>query len=374
MVAAIESHKIRDWIGLSLAHSIGPATFFHLVKCFGSPTKVLQASASALKTTAGLKPEHLAALADRDRLRRWAERELSALTRIGGRALICDSDEYPDQLRRISQPPPVIYVQGRTELLKAVCVAVVGSRAATSYGRRVSYKIARDLALSKVCVVSGLALGIDGEAHAGCLSADGETIGVLGCGLDVVYPRRNRQLFDQIRSRGLLVSEYPLGTQPEPFRFPARNRIIAGLSRGVLVVEASRKSGSLITVQFGLEEGREIFAVPGQVDSAKSSGTHWLVQQGATLVVTVDDILEQLSLTGTSGPPEKVADGDGRLHRDPDMAALLAIIDPYPQPRELLLQRSGLPPARVNEMLLTLELEGLVELVPGDEIKRVTSQ
>ena len=265
--------EVRDWIGLSFAHGIGPSTFFYLAKRFGSPTHVLDAPFSQLQKVPGLRPEHLNSLADTDRLRLQADTQLKELDKIGACPLICEDRSYPHQLRLIGQPPPVIYVYGKTELLAATAVAIVGSRAATSYGRRVSFKMGRDLALSRICVVSGLALGIDAETHAGCLSAERGTIGVLGCGLDVVYPRRNTNLFDRIKADGLLVSEYPLGTQPEGFRFPARNRIIVGLSRAVVVVEASKKSGSLITVQFGLEEGREIFAVPGQVDSMKSAGT-----------------------------------------------------------------------------------------------------
>lgn len=366
------SEHMRDWVALSMASGIGPASFFALINRYGSPARVLEASASELKRVEVLKPQARADLARPDRLRERARAELRTLAKIGGSALMCGRSGYPELLLHTSQPPPVLYVLGKVELLDKPCIAIVGSRAATSYGRRVAHKIGKDLAQAGVCVVSGLALGVDGEAHGGALAAGGATAAVLGCGLDVVYPKTNRGYFEQIRSRGLLVSEYPLGTPPEPFRFPARNRIIAGLSRGVVVVEASKKSGSLITVQFGLEEGREIFAIPGQVDSAKSAGAHWLVQQGASLAVSADDILDQLSLQ----PDVPMAAGSKNDGRSPQpasrSAALLAIIEPYPLQRNELLQKSKLSAAKLQEQLLLLELEGLIELLPGDRVRRVT--
>ncbi len=356
-----------------MAHGIGPASFFALVRRFGSPTRVLDAPAPLLRRHAGLKAGSLAELADPERLRRRADDELEAIARLGGRLLIHGHGEYPEGLCHISQPPPVIYILGKPELLQLECVAMVGSRAATSYGRRVAHRIAADLAASGVCVVSGLALGIDGEAHGGALGAGGATAAVLGCGLDVVYPRTNRRLYEQIRAEGLLVSEYPLATAPEPFRFPARNRIIAGLSRGIVVVEASRKSGSLITVQFGLEAGREIFAVPGQIDSAKSAGTHWLVQQGAPLIVSAADIIEHLSLKPAVFGDVVPGNGKTLPGLDPEAATLLSMIEPYPRLREELIQTSDFSAARLQELLLLLELEGLVELLPGDQVRRITT-
>lgn len=357
-----------------MAHGIGPASFFALIRRFGSPTRVLNAPVSELRKIAGLKPQFLAELLKADRLRERADDELTAVAKVGGRILVRDDADYPGLLSHINQAPPVIYTLGNTDVLRMPSVAMVGSRAATSYGRRVARRIAGDLAGWGVCVVSGLALGIDGQAHGGAIDAGGATVAVLGCGLDVVYPRSNRGLYEQIRADGLLVSEYPLGTPPEPFRFPARNRIIAGLSLGVVVVEATRKSGSLITVQFGLEAGREIFAVPGQVDSAKSAGAHWLVQQGASLAVSAADIIEHLSLK-QPGPEEKQpADRMGMPRLDPDSAKLLSMIEPYPRPREELLQSSGFSAARLQELLLLLELEGLVELIPGDQVRKITTK
>ncbi len=370
MPSSTKVETVRDWIGLSLVHGIGPALFYQLIGRFGSPTEVLNGAAQAVKELGSPRPGYLEELKDVGQLRQRAERELEALKKIGGRALIRDKPGYPELLHHIGLPPPVIYLQGDSTLLEMTSVAVVGSRAATSYGRRVSRTIARDLALAGLCVVSGLALGIDATAHSGALDAAGATIGVLGCGLDVVYPRGNRRLYEQLRASGLLISEYPLGTPPEGFRFPARNRIIAGLSRAVVVVEASKKSGSLITVQHALEQGREIFAVPGQVDSVKSAGTHWLVQQGATLAVSAADIIGHLGMDYGSAAALKAATNPrAKLAKlEPNLQVVLSIIEPYPQSREALLQRSGLGAAEFTEVLLRLELEGLVETTPGNMI------
>lgn len=372
MTASINVETIRDWVGLSFVHGVGPALFYELVNRFGSPTNVLNAPGAVAKEAGRLRSGSLAEIADANRLRRRADRELSKLEKIGARALIRDQSEYPELLKHIGLPPPVLYLSGRSSLLNLSSVAIVGSRAATSYGRRLSRAIARDLALCGICVVSGLASGIDAEAHAGALEEDGGTVGVLGCGLDVVYPRGNRHLYERINKSGLLISEYPLGSRPEAYRFPARNRIIAGLSRAVVVVEASKRSGSLITVQCGLEEGRDIFAVPGQVDSIKSAGTHWLVQQGASLAVSGADIVDQLGIDTGSNAPRSADCSAPQPMLDPALAAIWSIIEPYPQAREALLQRSGLLPPQFNEALLMLELEGLIGTAPGDMFYRLT--
>jgi DNA processing protein len=198
-------------------------------------------------------------------------------------------------------------------------------------------------------------------------------VAVLGCGLDVVYPQQNHKLYEQIQQCGVLVTEYPLGTRPEAFRFPARNRIIAGMSYGVVVVEAARKSGSLITAEFALEEGRDVFAVPGQADSFKSAGAHWLLQQGAKLVISADDIIEELPLSRNiqKGLPAASESVLCPLVLEPEILALLQTIDPYSMKRDTLIAGSGLSPGRVAELLLILELEGLVEMLPGDEVRRL---
>lgn len=361
---------VVDWISLSLAPGLGLAGFWRLVEHFGSPERVFAASHSARLKVPGILPRQIAALASPDELRQKGERELDLLRQRNCQALDYSDTLYPELLRQIPDPPPVLYLRGRKELLSSACVAIVGSRAATAYGRRTCRSLATEIA-PFLTIVSGMALGIDAEAHAGALAVGGRTIAVLGTGLDVVYPEQNRRLYEQIGERGLLVSEYPLGISPEGFRFPARNRIIAGLCLGVLVVEAARKSGSLITAQMALDSGREVFAVPGQIDSFKSEGAHWLLKQGAKLVQSAQDVFDELRVEMQKSDADHAKDGLSPLSMDPDALHLLSHIGPYPQAREQLGVDTGLTPARLSQLLLLLELDGLVEILPGDAIRRL---
>jgi len=366
---------ILDWVSLSLVPGLGVTGFGRLVDFFAGPDGVLRATAKERSQVGGIRAEALQGLSDVSAVRKRGEQELERLTGLGGLAICLEDRSYPSLLRQISTPPPVLYIRGRKELLESCCVAIVGSRAATSYGHRIASALAHDLAGRGVAVVSGLALGIDTCAHAGALSASGATIAVLGCGLDVVYPQQNRRLYEQIQHGGLLVTEYPLGTRPEGFRFPARNRIIAGMSYGVVVVEAAKKSGSLITAEFALEEGRDVFAVPGQVDSFKSAGAHWLLQQGAKLVLSSGDILEELPQCAGLASDSKAGTeaGHGLAALDAALLGFLEKIEPYAMKRDTLIAKSGLSPGQVAEFLLLLELEGLVEMLPGDEVRRIGS-
>jgi DNA processing protein len=361
---------IIDWMALSFIPGLGIKTCQQLIERFGSPQSVFSACAKGGDACRDISKKLLVPLASPYLFREQAKSLVERLQTYGATALCPDDIEYPVLLKEISDPPTVLYVQGNVELLNSFCVAMVGSRAATGYGKRVAFSLAQGLAESAVTVVSGLASGIDGEAHRGALSVKGGTIGVLGCGLDVVYPRQNANLYEQIRTEGLLVTEYPLGTRPDGFRFPARNRIIAGLSGGVVVVEAARKSGSLITAEMALEEGREVFAVPGQIDSFKSSGSHWLLQQGAKLVSSVDDILVECG--GGQGASSLEDNGDlADVEIDLESSKLLQEIDVYSCSRNELIIRSGLGSAKVAELLLLLELEGLIEMLPGDEVRKI---
>lgn len=368
----MSNDSVIDWMALTLVPGLGSKTIWQLVTHFGGVRSVFSACAGGQNQGAGIRESVFSFLTDPLPLREKAAAHLKNLHAHGGTAICPDDENYPKLLLETVGPPPVLYLQGRVELLNSACVAMVGSRAATAYGRRSAFTLARDLAASGVTVVSGLALGVDSEAHRGALTARGGTIGVLGCGLDVIYPRQNHALYAQIRKDGLLVSEYLPGTRPEGFRFPARNRIIAGLSRGVVVVEAARKSGSLITAELALEEGREIFAVPGQIDSFKSGGTHWLLQQGAKLVQSADDILVELNSgwkeqSGVTGEQSHLS----ALAIDPEARDLLHLLDVYPCARNELIASSGLGPAKVTELLLLLELEGVVEVLPGDQVRRI---
>jgi DNA processing protein len=364
--------QILDWLALSLAPGLGITGYWRLVNSFGSPGEVLAASTKDLLATTGIRAGQVAGLADTALLYEKAEQELVKLARFGAKAVSYDQASYPELLGQTEDPPPVLYIDGREDLLNRSCLAMVGSRAATEYGRRVAFVLAEQLAVAKISVVSGLAMGIDARAHEGALAAGGDTVAVLGCGLDIIYPSQNRYLFDKIREGGVLVSEYSLGTRPEGFRFPARNRIIAGMSQGVVVVEAAQKSGSLITAQLALDWGREVFAVPGRVDSFKSAGTHWLLKQGAKLVQTVEDILEEIQTDFSGASADQcISDAAVAPPQDPDTLALLACLDVYPCSRDDLILRSGLAAGRVNEILLFLELDGFVEILSTDEIQRL---
>ncbi len=363
---------IIDWMALSFVPGLGSKGIRQLIDRFGSPSALFSACSTGSAENLGIRKNILASLSNPVSLQKNAEVQLKRIL-AGGAEVICFSDDrYPQLLREIADPPPLLYVQGHIGLLSSLCLAMVGSRAATSYGKRISFSLAQSLASAGVTVVSGLALGIDSEAHGGALSVQGATVGVLGCGLDVIYPKQNKKLYDQIRNNGLLVTEYSLGTRPDGFRFPARNRIIAGISRGVVVVEAARRSGSLITAEMALDEGRDVFAVPGQIDSFKSDGAHWLLQQGAKLVQSADDILIELDCNrqqkGWQGETDA---GSGGLDLGSDARKLFQNIDVYPSPRNEIITNSGLGAAKVTELLLLLELEGLVEILPGDEIRRI---
>ena len=360
-----------DWIALGLIPGLGNKTALQLIEHFGDPTTLFTACATEKKVCERVKASLCPHLRSPAPFRSQAASLLQRLETFGGTAICLHDTQYPSLLKEITDPPHVIYVQGNIELLHHLSVAMVGSRAATAYGKRAAFSLAKSLAQSGVTVVSGVAMGIDSQAHLGALAVQGSTIGVLGCGLDVVYPRGNAQLYDNIRQEGLLVTEYPLGTKPEGFRFPARNRIIAGLSRGVVVVEAAKKSGSLITAEMALEEGRDIFAVPGQIDSFKSSGSHWLLQQGAKLVQSTEDILVEYEAEILLADSGAAVEEKAAPSIDQESIALLENIEVYPMSRDELITRSGLPSSKVAELLLMLELEGLVEMLPGDGVRRV---
>lgn len=360
-------NNTKAWLTLHLTPNLGALGCKRLAEFFGGPAEVFKAKKADLSRVPGVKKSALDILASNPPSE-IAEKEMVRAEKMGVRILGLDDAKYPGLLRTIYAPPVVLYVRGCLDSLQAPCTAIVGSRAATSYGLKVARQMAAALTFRGMQVVSGMALGIDTAAHAGCLDNGGSTIAVLGCGVDVVYPSQNAQLYNRIIENGLVVSEYPLGTKPEGFRFPARNRIISGMAHGVLVVEAAQKSGSLITARMALEEGREVFAIPGRVDSFKSTGTHKLLQDGAKLVHSVDDILDEyvfapgfLKNPVVENPGQKQEERPGTMEEK----TLLGILDAYPRGVDSIIRESGLSAAKVNEVLLLLEVKGMIEMQSG---------
>lgn len=374
----ISSRKhIEAWLALVLAPSLGPASCGKLLKHFGSPERVLAATASQLQKASGrIRQKAIDALAGdgKEELMVAASQELERTDELGMEIVAIDDPRYPAMLRNIHDPPIALYVLGNTESLVCRGIAMVGSRAATNYGRDVAGQLAKGLVKQGFTIVSGLALGIDTESHKGALASRGSTIAVLGCGLDVIYPPSNHMLYKQIAESGAVVSEYPLGTEPDNFRFPARNRIISGLSLGVVVVEATKRSGSLITANQALEQGREVFAVPGRIDSMKSTGSHALLQEGAKLVLNINDITEELA-PGIQMPPgtdlpRMLGDTAGVEELSPEEEKIYGFLDVYPCSIDEIVRQSGFTPQKTNELLLLMELKGAVESLPGKSYQR----
>lgn len=364
---------LHAWLTLHLTEGLGPGTCRKLVSHFGGPEEVLAADEQEILRIRGIGEKTASSLRRRPSPEIVAE-EVEKARKSGISLVPWDSAAYPQLLKEIHNPPTMLYVKGRTAALGRSGVALVGSRAASSYGRRVAESLARSLAGHGITVISGMAHGIDAAAHHGALAGGGETIAVLGCGVDVVYPPQNKMLYEEIAGAGAVVSEYPLGTQPENFRFPARNRIISGLALGVVVVEAANRSGSLITAEMALEQGREVFAVPGRIDSVKSAGCHRILQEGAKLVHSVADIVSELPLQMNNG---KTAGGESAKGPVPGLSReeehVLSCLEVYSQNIEDIIGATGLPARTVNQALLHLELHGLIEVLPGKQYLKFES-
>jgi DNA processing protein len=339
---------------------MGPIARRDLVERFGSPQGVLQGSADELRDFAG--PAIAAALARGadekllERTERWLE--------VPGRAIVTVSDAtYPAMLRQIADPPTILYAEGNTGLLQGPCLAIVGARNCSAGGALDAHDFARALSEAGICIVSGLAMGIDAAAHAGALAGPAASIAVMGTGPDVCYPPRNAAIAALLHERGCVVTEFPLGTQPLRGNFPRRNRIISGLARGVLVVEANRQSGSLLTARSALEQDREVFALPGSIHSPLAKGCHLLIKEGAKLVEDIDDILVELGFapSGSSHPKEA---------RDAACDPLMRAIEFDPLSPDQIARRTGLDMASIGARLARLLLDGEIEAVPGGRFQR----
>lgn len=364
----IAHDELAAWLQLLETPRVGRESARKLLAAFGSPQAAVQASTLARREVVGATAA--AALAETspelDALIEATWAWLAAAPPTEPRCVITLGDPlYPSALLETADPPVLLYAQGRAELLRADSIAVVGSRNPTPQGTENARAFAAHLSGAGLVVVSGMALGIDAAAHAGALEGAAGTLAVVGTGLDRVYPRRNLNLAHRIAARGLIVSEYSLGTPPLEPHFPLRNRIIAGLSRGTLVVEAALQSGSLITARLASEAGRDVFAIPGSIHSPQSRGCHALIKQGAKLVETAQDILEELRLPGAAAQSPDAAAPSERA------APLLQALGFEPVTLDALVARTGWSAAELNIRLLELELEGHVARLPGQLFQRI---
>ena len=358
------SARATEWLAISLLPGVGAATLCHLARLYPSSPFSIATQIQGDSSASARLQSIFADSAALERARELADAELARLEALKA-GLICYQDpDYPEALRHIDDFPVLLFYRGDLPTLVSPQIALVGSRKASSYGLECGHRLASELAGSGIVVVSGVAAGIDGAAHRGALAGNGATIGVLGCGLDVVYPRMHSKLYKQIAEQGLLVSEYPCGTRPDGFRFPARNRIISGLSLAVVVVEATLRSGSLITARLALDQGREVFAVPGRVDSPTSAGTHALLRDGAHLAQSGRDILAELGLDDSVTRQSTVGESE-MFDLEPDARQVLSYLDAYGADIDAITRRAGLSGGRVLEILLQLELHGLVRQEPG---------
>jgi DNA processing protein len=352
------------WIGLKAVPGIGNVAFRRLLEVFDTPEAALKASPRSLSDIRGINPAIIDGISSGS-WRRFAEDECRRLEASGARLVTFTSSDYPKSLFEIPDPPAFLYVKGELRSSE-LSIAIVGSRRATSYGLMTTGNLSGALAVHGVCIVSGMARGVDTAAHRGALLAGGRSIGVLGCGIDKVYPPENRKLFEEMAQKGCLVSEFPLGTLPLAENFPRRNRIISGLSRGVLVVEAAEKSGSLITAQCALEHGRDVFAVPGNVSFASSRGCNRLIKQGAKLVDCVEDILEELPEQDPAKTDSPLFQKESRTFAlSPKEAAIFELLARSPLHIDDIIAQTELTAGEVSSMLLHLELKGAVTPLPG---------
>jgi DNA processing protein len=381
--------SLKYWIALRAVEEVGCVAFRTLLQAFSSPRAVFSATAQTLQVIPGIGPktaDHIRSFSN------WkmAEREIERAAELGVDIVTCDNPLYPPNLLNIYDYPPFLYVKGSL-CTAEIFVAVVGSRLASVYGRYTTEKISRELALKGITIVSGLARGIDAAAHRGALAGKGRTIAVLGCGLDIVYPPENEELAATVALNGALVSEFPFGTPPNAPNFPSRNRLISGISLGVVIVEAGEKSGSLITARIAAEQGRSVFAVPGEIGAAGSRGTHRLIKQGAMLIENVEDILEEILPqvgnppvvfveTSTALPPEALIP-DRKSPLTPVMRGdvaglgdkenkLMSLITFHPVNIDTLIASSGLAAQEVLNALLILELGGHIRQMPGKQFVR----
>ncbi len=363
--------QARDWLVLHHAAGLGSHTLRQLLESFPGPSAILAAGNTQLRT-AGLSQPVIQALRAPDPP--GVARDLEWLQQPGNHILTWQHPHYPPLLAQLPDPPTLLYVHGDITLLCEPQLAIVGSRNPSASGRQTATDFARHLAAAGLVVTSGLALGIDTASHQGALDAGSPTIAVMGTGLDRVYPASNRDLARRIAEHGALVSEFPIGTPPLAEHFPRRNRIISGLSLGTLVVEAALRSGSLISARLAAEQGREVFAIPGSIHNPLARGCHHLIRQGAKLVETARDIIDELGPLASACQPDQAETGmpcEEPVQLAEEYMQLLEIMGFDPVPVDRLVTRCGLTPAEVSSMLLQLEMDGYIASNPGGVYNRL---
>ncbi len=357
---------LNAWLTLIHVDKLGPVTLIKLLGHFSSPARILEASRSELQSR-GIRKSIIDGILEPNE--DAIQRDLAWLEHENHHVITIQDTSYPELLKQISDPPCVLYVLGKptlsVSLLTEPQLEIVGSRNASAYGKELATSFAQQLAINGLVITSGLASGVDGAAHRGALQADiGSTIAVAACGLDRVYPAEHRQLAEQIVQRGALVSEFPIGASPMPGHFPRRNRIISVLSLGTVGVEASMKSGSLITARLATEQGREVYATPGSIHNPLSKGGHTLIRNGAKLVETVEDVLEELkhhiNLNSIESSQESVSEDKQDSALDPQHEKILESMGYEPISIDVLIERSGLGVEVVSSILLILELNNQV--------------
>ncbi len=359
--------NLFPWFRLKSTPGVGNLLYKRLIDVFHSPENAIHAPRKELLQVEGLSDRLIAAI-KRHTLPESVKKELDKVHQKGIKILTLTDTDYPALLLEIPDPPPYLYVYGCISATKKN-ISIVGSRNATQYGRDTTQRLGCDLASLGMTIVSGMARGIDTAAHEGALMARGKTIAVLGSGLERVYPKENETLFHRIAETGAVISEFPLSAEPEAHHFPMRNRIISGLSLGTVIVEATLRSGSLITARLAAEQNREVFAVPGSINSFKSTGTHTLIKQGAKLVEQAGDIMEEISHgfdpSGTEDSRVKDVNTAPTALLSPVETTVLHALEPYPLHIDDLIRKLGMEPSDLSGTLLRLELKGVVQQDPG---------
>ena len=364
----MEFSEIRDWIGLSLVPEVGTKRFISLLNHFGSPRDVFSAS---LKELEKIQDIGRVVAQNLKNFKSWDEAEKQSLRvgKDGIRFITIKSSEYPSNLKNIYDPPPYLFLKGEIRNDDQKALAIVGTRAPSTYGKLIAEKISRELAEKGITIISGFARGIDSLSHHYALETDGRTIGVFGSGLDVIYPPENKKLATRIEKNGALISEFLLGTQPEGTNFPKRNRVISGLSLGVIIIEAGIKSGALLTAQLALDQGREVFAIPGNISSKGSEGTNWLIKKGAVLVTKAEDILEELQ--GVLGEEEKELKREKSSTLSDEEQKIYKLLSAEPAHIDRIAKESELSTPLALSLLLSLELKGFVRQISGKNFIRI---